>query len=139
MEISYAPGLVVAEAPQARIDQAAARRALDRVIGLPANEALALLIHPGSGTCEPVARVLQGAVSAARRDLGVAAATCAVYGGEIADGEPVTRVRRQAHGLASWITTQTTRIRVELRVPVLRLVTGTTSEPDDQGGARWAR
>ena len=45
-----------------------------------------------------------------------------VQGGEVGEGEPVIRVRRQAHGLATWITTETTRISVELRVAALRLV-----------------
>ncbi|WP_214368831.1 uL22 family ribosomal protein [Pseudonocardia sp. H11422] len=148
MEISNAPGLVIAEAPQARIDEAVAQRALDRVIGLPASEALAVLTHPGSGTCEPVARVVQGALAAARRDLGVGAGTCVVHAGEVGPGEPVTRVRRQVHGLATWITTQTTRIWVELRVPVLHLVTGAgtdaarhtvASTTDERGDTRWAR
>jgi large subunit ribosomal protein L22 len=37
--------------------------------------------------------------------------------GDVGEGEPVTRVRRQAHGLAAWITTKTTRITVELAAP----------------------
>ena len=61
MRISIEPGAVVAEAPQARIDPGAARRAIDRVRGMPAADALAVLTRPGPGTCEPVARVLQGA------------------------------------------------------------------------------
>jgi large subunit ribosomal protein L22 len=124
MEITVETGVVAAEAPQARIDPAVAIRALERVRGMPATEALAVLTRPGPGTCEPVARVLQGALSAATERLGVPAATCVVLGGDVGDGEPVTRVRRQAHGLATWITTDTTRIRVELQVPSLRLLQG---------------
>jgi ribosomal protein L22 len=124
MEINVGPGVVAAEAPQARIDPAVAIRALDRVRGMTATEALALLMRPGPGSCEPVARVLQGALSAAAERLGAPAGTCVVQDGEVGDGEPVIRVRRQAHGLATWITTETTRIRIELRVPALRLVQG---------------
>jgi len=122
MRISIEPGAVVAEAPQARIDPGAARRAIDRVRGMPAADALAVLTRPGPGTCEPVARVLQGAMAAAADRLGCRADTCMVQGGEVGAGEPVIRVRRQAHGLATWITTETTRISVELRVAALRLV-----------------
>ncbi|GAA2570499.1 uL22 family ribosomal protein [Pseudonocardia hydrocarbonoxydans] len=121
MEISSAPGVVAAEAPQARIDPAVAIRALERVRGMKAADALAVLLRPGPGMCEPVGRVVQGALAAAD-GLGVPAGTCIVLGGEVGDGEPVIRVRRQAHGLATWITTETTRIRIELQVPGLRLV-----------------
>ncbi|MFC4943556.1 uL22 family ribosomal protein [Pseudonocardia sp. GCM10023141] len=123
MEISVEPVLVTAEAAQARIEPGAAIRALDRVRGMVGTDALAVLMRPGPGTCEPVARVLQGALAAADR-LGAPAGVCVVVGGEVGDGEPVTRVRRQAHGLATWITTETTRIRVELQVPALRVVQG---------------
>ncbi|MHA6780651.1 uL22 family ribosomal protein [Pseudonocardia saturnea] len=116
MEINIGPGLVVAEAPQARIAKAAAARALDRVHGMSAAEALAVLTRQGAATCEPVARVVQGAVSAAAHRFGSPAGDWVLQGGEIGDGEPVVRVRRKAHGLATWITTETTRIRVELRV-----------------------
>jgi ribosomal protein L22 len=123
VEITVASGVISAETPQARIDPAVALRALDRVRGMTATQALAVLLRPGPGTCEPVARVLQGALAAAD-GVGVPAHMCVVAGGEVGDGEPVTRVRRQAHGLATWITTETTRIRVELQVPALRLVHG---------------
>jgi ribosomal protein L22 len=130
MEITVGTGFVAAEAPQARIDPAVAIRALDRVRGMPAPEALAALMRPGPGACEPVARVLQGALSAAAERLGVPAATCLVAGGDVGDGEPVTRVRRQAHGLATWITTETTRIRVNVQVPLRQLHGG-----DERGKA----
>lgn len=123
VEITVASGVISAETPQARIDPAVALRALDRVRGMTATQALAVLLRPGPGTCEPVARVLQGALAAAD-GVGVPAHMCVVAGGEVGDGEPVTRVRRQAHGLATWITTETTRIRVVLQVPALRLVHG---------------
>ncbi|MBP2365149.1 uL22 family ribosomal protein [Pseudonocardia parietis] len=124
MEISMEPGLVTAETPQARIDPGAAIRALDRVQGMVGAKALAVLMRPGPGTCEPVARVLQGALAAAADRLGAPPGLCIVLGGEVGDGEPMTRVRRQAHGLATWITTETTRIRVELQVPTLRVLRG---------------
>jgi hypothetical protein len=121
VEITIGPGCVAAETMQARIDPAVAIRALERVRQLPAPDALGLLMRPGPGMCEPVARVLQGAIAAADR-VGAPAHTCVVLGGEVGEGEPVTRVRRKAHGLATWITTETTRIRVELQVPALRLL-----------------
>lgn len=124
MEISVEPGLVTAETPQARIEPGAAIRALERVRGMVGPDALAVLMRPGPGTCEPVARVLQGALAAAAEQLGAPSGVCVVLGGEVGDGEPVTRVRRQAHGLATWITTETTRIRVELQIPTLRMLRG---------------
>ncbi len=37
-----------------------------------------------------------------------------ITGSEVGEGETVVRVRRLAHGMADWITTETTDIRVEL-------------------------
>lgn len=50
-----------------------------------------------------------------------------VRGGEVDEGETVGRVRRQAHGLAAWITTQTASITVELAVPTLHPISGVSA------------
>lgn len=123
MDVRCEDGVVVAETHQARVGQADARRALDRVIGMSGEEAVATLTFSASTVCEPLARLIDGALVEAWRALHVGSARCVVSGGSVSEGEPVTRVRRQAHGLAAWITTETTRIRVELTVPVLRLLT----------------
>jgi ribosomal protein L22 len=109
--------VVVAEASQARVDQEVARRVLDRVTGLPALDALARLKFAPATTCEPIARVVERALADAARRYPLPPEAFVVAGGEVAEGEPVIRVRRQAHGLATWITTRTTRITVQLTAP----------------------
>jgi large subunit ribosomal protein L22 len=108
---------VAAETAQARVTEAEARRVLDRVLGLPAPAALNALKFGASTTCEPVARLVERALVDAGRTFPLPPEAYVLAAAEVGEGEPMTRVRRQAHGLATWITTTTTRIRVELAAP----------------------
>jgi ribosomal protein L22 len=116
----------------ARISQAAARRALDRVTGLRADQALRRLRFSPGDTCEPVWRVIAAAVENIRRQMpDVAEQDLVVVSGRVGDGEIITRIRRHAHGIADWITTHTTSIEVELALdggPALTVVR------DDEAG-----
>ncbi|MGE0299025.1 uL22m family ribosomal protein [Pseudonocardia sp.] len=100
---------------QVRIAQAEARRVLERVRGMPADAALHALRFAAGTVCAPVARVVQQATAEAARVHGIPPAALAVVAFEVEEGEPVVRVRRQAHGKADWITTRTTALTVELR------------------------
>lgn len=121
-----------ASAGNARISQAAARRALDRVTGLRADQALRRLRFSPGDTCEPVWRVIAAAVENIRRQMpDVAEQDLVVVSGRVGDGEIITRIRRHAHGIADWITTHTTSIEVELALdggPALTVVR------DDEAG-----
>ena len=99
----------------ARVAQEEARRALDRVTGLTADRALKVLRFSPSEACEPVHRLISAAVASIRRESPeLAEVDLVVLGGQVAEGEAITRVRRHAHGNADWITTTTTAIEVEL-------------------------
>jgi ribosomal protein L22 len=115
-----------ASSSNARVSQADARRALDRVTGLRADKALRELRFSPQDNCEPVWRVIAAAVANIQRESpGVAEADLVVVSGHVGDGETVTRVRRHAHGNADWITTHTTSIEVELALdggPALAVV-----------------
>jgi ribosomal protein L22 len=104
---------VVGHNSQARLSQAEARRILKRVHGMTATDALAALRFGAGTTCPAIARIVAQAVERAR-SRGIGPDRLVVSGGEVGDGEQVVRVRRLAHGMADWITTETTDIRVEL-------------------------
>lgn len=107
---------VVGHNSQARLSQTEARRVLARVHGMTAAEALHTLHFSAGLVCPPVARVIALAVADAEASLGVGPDALVISASEVGDGETVVRVRRQAHGVAGWITTETTDIRVELSV-----------------------
>jgi ribosomal protein L22 len=121
-------GHITASTNAARVAQEQARRALDRVTGLTADRALAILRFSPADACEPVHRLVVRAVADIRRESPeVTEAELIVVGGSVTDGEVITRVRRHAHGNADWITTYTTGIEVELARsgrPGLTLVQG---------------
>lgn len=99
----------------ARVEQREARASLAAVIGMPVDRALDYLAFSPVGRCPAVMRVLGAAVEDIRGATpGVTAADLVVSGGEVGDGDVVTRVRRHAHGTADWISTHTTAIRVEV-------------------------
>lgn len=109
-------GLVVhGRSSQARVDRAEAQRVLERVRGMPADAALHALRFAAGTVCAPVARVVQQATAEAERAHGLPPAALVVAAFDVDEGEPVVRVRRQAHGKADWITTRTTAVTVELR------------------------
>jgi ribosomal protein L22 len=107
---------VVGHNSQARLTQDEARRILARVEGMTAAEALGALRFAAGTVCVPVARVVAQAVAQAEHAYGVGPAALVISGSEVGTGEIVVRVRRLAHGMADWITTETTDIRVELTV-----------------------
>jgi ribosomal protein L22 len=129
-----------ASASSARVSQAEARRAVERVTGLRADQALRQLRFSPQYGCEPVWRVVAAAVAGIRRQAPhLTEADLVVVSGQVGDGETVTRVRRHAHGNANWITTHTTSIEVELALdggPTLTVVRDDQDDQDDQPEAR---
>lgn len=111
---------VIGHSSQVRLSQNEARRVLARVQGMTAARALRALRFSAGTVCAPVARIVLQATTEAQRMHGVGGDALVIVGSEVGDGETVTRVRRLAHGMADWITTETTDIRVELRVAVAR-------------------
>jgi large subunit ribosomal protein L22 len=115
-----------ASSSSARVSQVAARRAVERVTGLRADQALRQLRFSPDDSCEPVWRVIAAAVASIRRQAPhLTAADLVVVSGQVGDGESITRVRRHAHGSADWITTHTTSIEVEIALdggPTLTVV-----------------
>lgn len=101
---------------QVRITPDAARRVLRHVNGMRVPEALHALRFTLSMACPEVARVIQIAAAEAARHGVHATENLVVVEGTAHDGADVVRLRRQAHGLAGWITTKTTDVTVEVAV-----------------------
>lgn len=98
---------------QVRVTPADARDALQRVLGTDAVSAAAKLRHGPGRTCEPVARVIDRAVSRAESS-GLDPTGLTVSSSRVEPGEDIVRVRRKAHGKADWITSVTSNISVDL-------------------------
>jgi len=103
---------------QARITPDVARRVLRHVNGMRVPDALVALRFTLSMACPEVARVIQIAAAEAARHGAHAAENLVVVDGIVRDGADVVRLRRQAHGIAGWITTKTTDVTVEVGVEV---------------------
>jgi ribosomal protein L22 len=120
----------------ARVAQAQARRAIERVTGLTADRALKVLRFSPGEICEPVHRLIACAVADIRRESpGISEADLVVVSGHVGDGEAITRVRRHAHGNADWITTYTTSIEIELALdggPGLTLVRALSDDDEER-------
>lgn len=100
--------------PQVRLTAAEATKALDRVLGTSAVEARATLRFGAGSVCEPVARMIDTALVRAR-DAGLDPEVLVVAAGSAVPAEDIVRVRRKAHGVADWISTETSEVTVTLR------------------------
>jgi metal-sulfur cluster biosynthetic enzyme/ribosomal protein L22 len=107
-------GELAIQEPQLRVVDVDGRRALETVRGLTATAAIAKLRFGPGQTCEPVARLIETAVARAE-SAGVGPDQLVVIGGEVERAEDIIRVRRKAHGKADWISSPTSRVRIELR------------------------
>ena len=112
-----------------RIEQDAARRILPQLEGMPADEAHRALKFRAGTVSAPLARVLQEGIAEAAR-FGIRSHEMVVGSWTVGDGDVITRLRRMAHGIADWITTQTTRVEIQFRVVAWRSLTNddTTTE-----------
>jgi hypothetical protein len=78
VNVDHSLGRVAARTEQARVTQDVARRAIDRVIGISAPEAVTTLSFAAGSVCEPVARVIEAALAHATRELHHAPSMCIV-------------------------------------------------------------
>lgn len=107
---------------QVRVPHTDADRALAVVIGSVAVAARTRLRYGPGRTCEPLARVLDGAITRAEL-AGLDPAQLILANGSIEPDEDIVRVRRKAHGKADWIASPTSHVRIVLE-PAGLYVTG---------------
>ena len=100
--------------PQLRVAEGDARAALRAVTGQPVIPARARLRFGPGRTCEAIARLLDRAIVRAEA-AGLDPRLLVVADGSAEAGEDIVRVRRKAHGVADWIHSPTSRVRVVLR------------------------
>ena len=117
--------------PQLRLAAAEGAQALQHVLGTTTVEARARLRFGPGRTCEPLARLLDRAITQAT-DSGLDPGNLVVAGGDIAPAEDIVRVRRKAHGTADWIHSPTSRVKLVLQPAGLYQVATAPAAARDQ-------
>ncbi len=97
-----------------RVTPMKARRVVDMVRYLPADEALALLRFAPQSASEPVAKVVASAVANAEHNLRLDPANLVVSAAFVDEGPTLKRIRPRAQGRAYRINKRTSHITVEV-------------------------
>jgi len=98
-----------------RITPMKARRVVDLVRGLPADEALTLLQFAPQSASETVAKVLQSAVANATTTEGLPAGDLVVSVARVDEGPTMKRWRPRAQGRATRINKRTSHITIAVQ------------------------
>ena len=123
-----------AQARFVRVTPLKARRVVDVIRGMKADEAAALLRFAPQAAAEPVRKVLESAVANAENNDGLAPDSLYVAEAYVDEGPTMKRFRPRAQGRAYRVAKRTSHITVvvEERTPVLR----TRSTAGSKGGTR---
>ena len=97
-----------------RVTPMKARRVVDLVRYLPADEALALLRFAPQSASEPVAKVVASAVANAEHNLRLNPENLVVSAAYVDEGPTLKRIRPRAQGRAYRIRKRTSHITVEV-------------------------
>jgi large subunit ribosomal protein L22 len=123
-----------AQARFVRVTPLKARRVVDVIRGMKADEAAALLRFAPQAAAEPVRKVLESAMANAENNVGLAPDTLYVAEAYVDVGPTMKRFRPRAQGRAYRVAKRTSHITVvvEERTPVQR----TRSTAGSKGGTR---
>jgi large subunit ribosomal protein L22 len=123
-----------AQARFVRVTPLKARRVVDVIRGMKADEAAALLRFAPQSAAEPVRKVLESAMANAENNDGLAPDTLYVAEAYVDEGPTMKRFRPRAQGRAYHVAKRTSHITVvvEERTPVQR----TRSTAGSKGGTR---
>jgi large subunit ribosomal protein L22 len=123
-----------AQARYVRVPPMKARRVVDLIRGMKADEAAAVLRFTPQAAAEPVRKVLESAMANAENNDGLATDDLYVAAAYVDDGPTMKRFRPRAQGRAYRINKRTSHITVvvEERTPVQR----TRRTAASKGGAR---
>jgi large subunit ribosomal protein L22 len=97
-----------------RVAPMKARRVVDLIRYLPADEALALLQFAPQSASEPVAKVVASAVANAEHNLRLDPDALVISGAYVDEGPTLKRIRPRAQGRAYRINKRTSHITVEV-------------------------
>ena len=103
-----------AKASHVRVTPMKARRVIDLIRDMPAQEALAMLKFAPQAAAEPVAKVLASAIANAEHNLQLDPATLFVSRAYVDEGATLKRFRPRAQGRAYRIRKRTSHITVEV-------------------------
>jgi large subunit ribosomal protein L22 len=103
-----------AKAMNVRVTPMKARRVVELIRNLPADEALALLKFAPQAASEPVAKVLASAVANAEHNFELDPATLVVSRAYVDEGPTMKRFRPRAQGRAYRIRKRTSHITIEV-------------------------
>ncbi len=103
-----------ARATYVRVTPMKARRVVDLIRGLPADEALAVLRFAPQSASEPVAKVIASAVANAEHNLKLDTESLVVRAAWVDEGPMLKRFQPRAQGRAYRIRKRTSHITVEL-------------------------
>ncbi len=106
-----APG-AFARARFVRITPMKARRVVDMVRGLPAQEAVTILQFAPQGAAETVAKLVASAIANAETNEGLDAADLVISQATVDEGPTMKRWRARAQGRASRINKRTSHITI---------------------------
>lgn len=103
-----------ARATYVRVTPMKARRVVDLIRGMPADEALAVLRFAPQAASEPVSKVLASAVANAEHNLNLDPESLIVSRAYVDEGPMLKRFRPRAQGRAYRIRKRTSHITVEV-------------------------
>jgi large subunit ribosomal protein L22 len=103
-----------ARATYVRVTPMKARRVIDLIRGLPADEALTLLRFTPQAASEPIYKVVASAVANAEHNLRLDPETLIVAAAYVDEGPTLKRFRPRAQGRAYRINKRTSHITVEV-------------------------
>ncbi len=108
------PVTAKARAMHVRVTPMKARRVVDLIRDLPANEALAVLRFAPQSASEPVAKVLASAMANAEHNLDLDPDALVVSRAYVDEGPTMKRFRPRAQGRASRINKRSSHITIEV-------------------------
>jgi large subunit ribosomal protein L22 len=103
-----------ARATYVRVTPMKARRVIDLIRGLPADEALTLLRFAPQAASEPIYKVVASAVANAEHNLRLDAETLVITAAYVDEGPTLKRFRPRAQGRAYRINKRTSHITIEV-------------------------
>jgi large subunit ribosomal protein L22 len=110
-----------------------ARRVVDVVRGMKADEAAAMLRLAPQAAAEPVRKVIESAIANAENNVGLDPESLVIAEAYVDEGPTMKRFRPRAHGRAARIRKRTSHITVVVEVEDATEAAGTSAR---KGGTR---
>ena len=103
-----------ARASHVRVTPMKARRVIDLIRDMPAQEALSVLKFAPQAASEPIAKVLASAIANAEHNFQLDPESLVISRAYVDEGPTLKRFRPRAQGRAYWINKRTSHITIEV-------------------------